>query len=141
MISIFKFLSLSSAAAFFCVYLFSFSGGKISEEFEAEFVRSWKRSLVQYMILGDQTYSVPYSLWSNNLKADMFYKFNKGERVKVRVDEGGRIASLEARGEQLVTVTDYEAFKNEASSRYRRYVFLCLGLYAIFWLVGKRLQD
>ncbi|WP_230125217.1 hypothetical protein [Pseudomonas sp. Bi70] len=141
MISILKFLSLSSATAFFCVYLFGFSGGNISEEFEAEFVRSWKKSLVQYIILDDKTYSAPYSLWSNNLKADMFYKFNKGEQIKVRVDEGGRIASLEARGEQLVSITDYEVFKKEASSRYQRYIFFCLGLYAVLWLMGKRLQN
>lgn len=116
MIPIFKFLSLGLAGIFFLGWLTIPTGGDISPEFEAKFTKAavYKN---RRLVLNGTSYSIPVDkIWSDTLQADMFYRFEKGERLKVRVDEAGMMASLEARGEQLVSITDYREFKRESSS-------------------------
>ncbi|MCQ4261166.1 hypothetical protein [Stutzerimonas stutzeri] len=140
MIPISKFLSLGLAGIFFLGWLTIPTGGNISPEFEAEFTKAavYKN---RRLVLNGIPYSIPvYEIWSDKLQTDMFYKFEKGERLNVRVDEAGMVASLEARGEQLVSIPDYREFKRESSSRLIKIVFFLLGIYAALWLIEKRLQ-
>jgi hypothetical protein len=137
MIPVLKFLSLGLAGIFFLGWLTIPTWSAISPEFEAEFTKAvaYKNRL---LVLDGTSHSIPiYKIWSNKLQADMFYRFEKGERLKVRFDKEGMVASLKARGEHLISVSDYRRFRRESSSRFITIVFFFLGIYAALWLIEK----
>jgi len=137
MIPIFKFLSLGLAGIFFLGWLTIPTWSAISPEFEAEFTKAVAHKN-RRLVLNGTAHSIPvYKIWSNKLQADMFYELEKGERLKVRVDKEGMVASLKARSEQLISVSDYRRFRKESSSRFITIVFFFLGIYAALWLIEK----
>lgn len=104
---------------FFLLYFSIKDGGDISPEKEFYLEgAAYSGGATKYLVFNGTSYAIPVTLWSHGHNQNMFYHLEKGEIIKVRFDQRNVLAAVQARGEVLMDLQDYEHWKAVTSKRW-----------------------